>query len=196
MFEKIKAKCRKECDECILSWEESSYEGECCGCGCMLYREFDAGRLACCLPNSLLQPVRKYIENRNDKSQARACDGISEWIAKEEKRDKLFRNAIDTRLLTDHTGQPVQLFYHTPEQAYIRLRLGAADYDSLRFEFEMNQTKGMAPQEALKAAVENILPPDLYHETGQDRYEPLDITANYRKACQAYQTDVVGAGAA
>lgn len=196
MFEKIKTRCRKDCENCILGWENCSYEGECDDCGCMLYGDLDAGRLACYLPNTLLRPVRDHIEKRNDRFEAKQYDGITEWFAAEEQRDRLFRSAIREQLLSDSMGHPVQPLYKTQGGKYMTLDLDCSDYDGYRIDFEANQAQGMAPAEALKTAFGDLLSMDLYYRSGSGQYCLLDLAANCFKTCQAYETAIAGAGVA
>ena len=46
----VKRGLEPDCEHCCISWEDSSYEGECNDCGCCFNYEFDVPIWKCMLP--------------------------------------------------------------------------------------------------------------------------------------------------
>ena len=91
-----------DCENCHLSWEDRSYEGECKDCGCMVYGDYlGGGKFICKLPKFIKKKIAKWKQQSIDKQQEHQYDGIEEWFKKEQKREIAMRAAIKEILLTD-----------------------------------------------------------------------------------------------
>lgn len=88
-----------DCENCPLSWEERSCEGE-CDCGCLIYGDLYYGeKLICKFPKRIKWKIVKWKQNKIDKEQARQY--IGEWYEEQQKREIAMRTAIKEVLLTD-----------------------------------------------------------------------------------------------
>lgn len=95
-----------DCEYCPLSWEDRSYEGECEDCGCMAYGDYLGGaKFLCRLPDFIKRKIAKCKQSRIDKQQAHQYEGIGEWYAEEQRKDRAFRQAIDECIFVNSWGE-------------------------------------------------------------------------------------------
>lgn len=68
-----------DCENCPLSWEESSCSEE-CDYGCLIYGDLYYGeKLLCKFPKWIKCKIAKRKQKKIDKEQARQCEDIGEW---------------------------------------------------------------------------------------------------------------------
>lgn len=89
-----------DCENCPLSWEERSYEGD-CDCGCYIYGDLYGRKAFCYLPNFIKGIIAHHKENKIAKMEAKQYEGIAEWYEEQHKREIAMRTAIKEVLLTD-----------------------------------------------------------------------------------------------
>ena len=51
-----------DCENCIMGWEERSYEGECEDCGCMFDYNFKVPIWKCMLPRRIKKVIYKIMQ--------------------------------------------------------------------------------------------------------------------------------------
>jgi len=98
-----------DCENCPLSWEDRSYEGECCDCGCLIYKNLYGSKFLCRLPEFIKWEIAKWKQKKIEKQQAKQYEGIGKWFEEQQERENAMRTAIKEVLLTDrYNGE--QLF--------------------------------------------------------------------------------------
>lgn len=97
-----------KCEDCPLSWEERGLED--CDCGCYIYGDlYDGGKLVCHFPESIKRFMAKRAQARMDKQQAHQWDGLFDYYAEQDRKDRAFKQAIEECILNNHYGEKVFL---------------------------------------------------------------------------------------
>lgn len=119
-----------DCENCPLSWEDRSYEGD-CDCGCMAYGDYLGGaKFICRLPQFIKRKITKWKQRRIDKQQAHQYDGIVEWYTEEQRKNRAFRQAIEECIFVNRWGE--------------RLILCSEDKDGKRYKVEISDEYDLA----------------------------------------------------
>lgn len=85
-----------DCENCPLSWEDRSYEGECNDCGCFVYGDlYEGGKPICHLPMWIKQTIAGVKQRQIDKVIANQYDGIIEWYEEQQKKERAMMSAIN-----------------------------------------------------------------------------------------------------
>ncbi len=85
-----------ECENCPLSWEDRSYEGECDDCGCLVYKDlYEGGKPICHLPMWIKRAIAEVKQRKIDKAIANQYDGIFEWYEEQQKKEQAMMSAIN-----------------------------------------------------------------------------------------------------
>ncbi len=90
-----------DCENCSLSWEDRSYEGECNDCGCLVYGDLYGNKFLCRFPEFIKWKIAKRKQKKIDEKQAKQYEGIGKWFDEQQKRENAMRTAIKEVLLTD-----------------------------------------------------------------------------------------------
>lgn len=167
MFAKLKKKLRdllmKDCENCCLSWESRSMEGD-CDCGCVLYGDLDQARTACFLPNLLLRPIRWKKDDEYSEAISRDADRMAGWFATEQKKQDLFLRALATKLFVDADGNPATPLYHSPSGKY-HPYTPTDRWERVRVQYEALTASGTNPEKAFNQAIAEYLTPETGHTT-------------------------------
>ena len=85
-----------DCEDCPLSWEDRSYEGECTDCGCLVYKDlYEGGKPICHLPMWIKLAIAEVKQRKIDKAIANQYDGIVEWYEEQQKKERAMMSAIN-----------------------------------------------------------------------------------------------------
>ena len=126
-----------KCEDCPLSWEECSYEGECSDCGCLVYGDLYEGDKAIChFPERIKQFIADRKQKHIDRQQAHQYDGICEWYEAEQKKDTAFRQAIEEHILHNHYGDTLYLCTEDKDGKLYKYELGIYDVELARERYE------------------------------------------------------------
>lgn len=87
-----------ECEECPLSWEERSYEGECGDCGCYLYGDLYSNKPVCGFPMFIKQIILNWKKKKIKKTEEHRYDGITEWYCELQTKERAMQSAINETL--------------------------------------------------------------------------------------------------
>lgn len=180
---RLHEKLDHDCEPCPCSWEDRSYEGGDCDCGCLLYKDMDARHMGCLLPDIVLSAYARGKQARLDEIEARSYDGIAEWYEESELRDSLFRRAMAEKLFTDRAGNHVA--------PLLKCAAGFYAYDPspalamVRMDYEENLEVPMPALKAFQKAVADHLETDLWFQSG-GRADGIRIFANAGAAIERY----------
>ena len=86
-----------DCEDCPLSWEDRSYEGD-CDCGCYIYEDLYGDKFICRLPMFIKRFIATRKIKKIEKEQARQYDGIGEWYKEEQRKETAMQYAINETL--------------------------------------------------------------------------------------------------
>lgn len=98
-----------DCEQCSLSWENRSYEGECLDYGCYAYRDLYGDKFICYLPGFIKRRIadikKKRILRAEEKEllrmQKEENGEIVNWFVSQERKDAALRKAIEEILFKD-----------------------------------------------------------------------------------------------
>lgn len=117
-----------DCEYCPLSWEECGSDVD---AGCYWYGDlYDGGKFMCLMPNFIKQFIANIIVRKNEKEIAKQYEGITEWYAEEQRKDRAFRQAIDECIFVNSWGE--------------NLILCSEDEGGKRYKVEISDEYGLA----------------------------------------------------
>ncbi len=84
------------CEDCPLSWEDRSCEGECSDCGCLVYKDlYEGSKPICRLPMRLKRTIAGAKQRKIDKAMAHRYDGVIEWYEEQQKKEWAMMSAVN-----------------------------------------------------------------------------------------------------
>ena len=118
-----------DCEYCPLSWEERGLEDA--DAGCYWYGDlYDGSQFMCRMPNFIKRFIANIRIRKNEKEIAKQYDGITEWYAEEQRKDRAFRQAIDECIFVNSWGE--------------NLILCSEDENGKRYKVEISDEYGLA----------------------------------------------------
>lgn len=127
-----------DCENCPLSWEVWSYEGD-CDCGCMWYDDLYGYKLVCYLPLFAKQIIYRIKRRQKDKHEAKLYDGMVEYYAELQRKGIAMMNAITEELFNSSYRERLYLCHMDSDGVFHKhgdgdIPLGVCETVALRYE--------------------------------------------------------------